>query len=97
MKFKSWVRIRMVWGRKRLAEGLPAPGLGISGRYIPSDDQREITADDHIQRHMAIARELPLVEVYHTQEELKRRVAAREAIRGPFPRPLVLKFNSVHP
>lgn len=96
-KHKSWLRFRMIWGRKRLAEGLPAPSLGVPDIYIPSDAQRKVVAveDGDVQRQMAIAKEPPLVEVYYTQEELKRRVAEREAVRGPFPPPLVLKFNSV--
>lgn len=85
----------MVWGRKRLAAGWPAPNLGIPEIYIPSDSRRKALVDGYVQRNMAIAKELPLVEVYYTGEELKRRVSARDAARGPLPLPLVLKFNNV--
>lgn len=93
MKHKSWIRLRLVWGRKRLAEGLPAPSLGIPEIYTPSDAKRKVVVDSRVQRSIAIAREPPQVEVYSSKEELRRRVAAREAVRGSFPSPLVLRFN----
>lgn len=93
MRFKAWVRFRMAWGRKRLAPGRPAPGLGIREVYIPSDAQKKIVVDGHVQRSMALAREPYLVEVYHSPEELKKQVAAREAAIGPLPPSLALRFR----
>lgn len=74
-----------------MAKGLPAPSLGISEVYIPPDTQRNVAADSRVQQ--IIAMEPHQVEVYYSEEELKKRVAAREAARGSFPPPMVLRFN----
>lgn len=82
----------MAWGRKRLAYGLPAPRLDVPEIYI-SDTQRKVVVDSNVQKHMAFAREPCQVGAYYSQEALKRRVDALEAVRGPFPPPIVLRFN----
>lgn len=77
-RFKSWLRWRIAWGRKRAAPGQPAPPLPIAPTHSPTQDfpnSGQPTGEFEFQ----------ILKLYHTREEFDVAKRIREAalLRNP--------------